>query len=371
MPALPAGILPCLLTRDRHQRIALEHTALGALLLVGGAGLMHAMATAGLNDGRFLSAWTGLALGAMAMMFVLIRSGWSRRLADPSLAVPQLLVSIGFAAFAYGIAGLGQGVGLLMVALILMFGMFGLAWWQAAGVGLYSISAFAVSMLMAHRVDPVVYPPAVQWSHLAMLVVLVTGFVAVSARLRGMRMRLRAQRNELAVALERISELATRDELTGLLNRRAMSDLLEAERQRTQRAGHRWSVIVLDIDHFKQVNDLHGHAGGDAVLRAVARTAQAAIRGSDALARWGGEEFVVLLRDTAIDAAGEVAERLRSDLAALAVRIGAADWRITVSAGVTQYAPGEATDAAVSRADDALYEAKAAGRNRVRLASLA
>ena len=81
---------------------------------------MHAMATAGLNDGRFLSAWTGLALAAMTMMFALIRSGWSRRLSDPSLAVPQLLVSIGFAAFAYGIAGLGQGVGLLMVALMSM-----------------------------------------------------------------------------------------------------------------------------------------------------------------------------------------------------------------------------------------------------------
>ena len=112
-----------------------------------------------------------------------------------------------------------------------------------------------------------------------------------------------------------------------------MSELLEAERQRTVRAGHQWSVVMLDIDHFKQVNDLHGHAGGDAVLRAVARTAQAAIRGSDTLARWGGEEFVVLLRDTGVDAARDVAERLRADLAALALPIGVADWHVTISGG--------------------------------------
>lgn len=371
MPALPAGLLPCLLTRDRRQRVALEHTALAGLLMVGAAGLMHAMAAAGLNDGHFLWAWTGLSVAGISVMFVLIRSGWSRRVQDPALAVPQLLLSIGCAAFAYGIAGRGQGVGLLMAALILMFGMFGLAWRQAAGVGLYSVTVFGIAMLLAHRADPAVYALGVQWAHLAMLVVLVAGFVAVSARLRAMRMRSRARSRELAVALERISELATRDELTGLLNRRAMTELLEAERQRTVRAGHQWSVAMFDIDHFKQVNDLHGHAGGDAVLRAVARTAQAAIRGSDTLARWGGEEFVVLLRDTGIDAARDVAERLRADLAALAVRIGAADWHITVSAGVTQFLPGEPTDATLSRADDALYEAKAAGRNRVRIAGAA
>lgn len=157
---------------------------------------------------------------------------------------------------------------------------------------------------------------------------------------------------------------ASRDALTGLANRRAANERLELEAARFARSGAPLSVLMLDLDRFKAVNDRWGHAAGDEVLRALAAALRAELRACDLGARFGGEEFLVLLTDTQLDDAMRAAERIRRRIAALEIDAGEALLRVTVSIGVAQLREGEAVDAAIARADAALYRAKAEGRDR-------
>ena len=176
--------------------------------------------------------------------------------------------------------------------------------------------------------------------------------------------------------VRKLQRLSHHDPLTGLLNRRRLMQVLRAQKQALVRHGEPWSLLLLDLDHFKQVNDSHGHAAGDQVLVAVAALLQAQARDLDAVARMGGEEFCVVLPRT--DAAGALAfaERLCERLAAtpLPVEDGAHQpaaavartVRMTMSIGVASCLdPAESADLALGRADHALYAAKHAGRNRV------
>jgi len=163
-----------------------------------------------------------------------------------------------------------------------------------------------------------------------------------------------------------LRRLANIDSLTGTLHRRSFVERAEAEMLRARRAGRPLCVLMLDIDHFKQVNDTYGHAGGDAALRAVAQTLRGAIRPSDLLGRLGGEEFAVLLPETGPEAALALAERLRAAIAEMSVNFAGLAIRQTISIGC---AGGRADEAGLEvllrDADRALYMAKAAGRNCV------
>ena len=165
--------------------------------------------------------------------------------------------------------------------------------------------------------------------------------------------------------LREVRALAFRDPLTGLANRRRVGDVLEtvletalAETNRTDRP---CAVLLLDLDHFKAVNDAYGHGTGDTVLREVARRLAAGLRPGDLLGRWGGEEFIVVLPVADAPAARALAERLRTDLEDAPV-IGTL--RLTLSAGTASSKPGDTPAALVARADGALYRAKHSGRNR-------
>jgi diguanylate cyclase (GGDEF)-like protein len=161
----------------------------------------------------------------------------------------------------------------------------------------------------------------------------------------------------------RLDRLANEDELTGVLNRRAF--LTRAmERIAQDRADTPASMLALDIDHFKRLNDSRGHAAGDAVLRGFARTIAAQLRPQDLFARVGGEEFWVLLPQTGLDTATQVAERLRAAVADTRVQHGGALLQVTVSIGVSRIDDGDIA-AALSAADRAMYRAKEQGRNRV------
>jgi diguanylate cyclase (GGDEF)-like protein/PAS domain S-box-containing protein len=165
---------------------------------------------------------------------------------------------------------------------------------------------------------------------------------------------------------EKLRELAMQDELTGLYNRRHFLELAESEIARVRRTGAPLSVAILDIDHFKRVNDYFGHAAGDRVLRDLAGSLRETLRGSDVPARFGGEEFVVLLTDTMLEGAVAVTERLRERVGRSEVQLGHGRVaRVTVSAGVAELAQGERLEGLLERADEALYRAKAEGRDRI------
>ena len=164
---------------------------------------------------------------------------------------------------------------------------------------------------------------------------------------------------------ERLRELAMQDELTGLYNRRHFTELAESELTRARRTGAPLSIAMLDIDHFKAVNDAFGHPVGDLALKELARCMRETLRTSDVPARLGGEEFVVLLMDTGLEGAVAVTERLRERVGRSEVPAGHQRVaRFTVSGGVAELAPGERLDSLLARADEALYQAKSDGRNR-------
>lgn len=155
------------------------------------------------------------------------------------------------------------------------------------------------------------------------------------------------------------------DPLTGPLNRRSFLKLSGKEEARTRRRGNALSVLMLDIDHFKRINDTYGHGIGDLAIKALADISAKTLRPTDILARYGGEEFVITLPETDSDHARVVAERLREAAADLSIPIDGGKLQFTVSIGVSTYARGEPLDQAIERADQALYRAKHNGRNRV------
>jgi diguanylate cyclase (GGDEF)-like protein/PAS domain S-box-containing protein len=162
--------------------------------------------------------------------------------------------------------------------------------------------------------------------------------------------------------LRLLREQAEVDELTGLYNRREANELLRLELERCQRYGTPVSVALLDIDRFKAVNDDHGHAIGDRILQGLAKLLVGRLRSNDRIARWGGEEFLLILPHTTAYCAVEAAEGVRQ---AIKQAVFASDITITASMGVAEYTPGESLDQLLERTDQALYRAKASGRNRV------
>jgi diguanylate cyclase (GGDEF)-like protein len=166
--------------------------------------------------------------------------------------------------------------------------------------------------------------------------------------------------------------LAWRDELTGLLHRRRFVELAQRELDLARRNAAPLAAALIDLDHFKRINDEFGHEVGDAVLRAAARACAQALRGTDLIARWGGEEFVVVLPVASPGAAAEVVERVRTAIAAQVVAgPGGVPVRCTASIGLAQLDPGSAAfDDLIRDADLAMYQAKATGRNRVVVAGL-
>ena len=170
----------------------------------------------------------------------------------------------------------------------------------------------------------------------------------------------------LGSLLGRLRRLASHDPLTDLANRRTLEQALALEWERWQRHATPFSVSVLDIDHFKRINDRYGHGGGDRVLAAAARRLRRQARKVDVVARWGGEEFVVLMPATAEEDAGVAAERQRQVLANGPIALDDEAVPVTISVGVATVNAGDAdVGAVIARADAALYQAKADGRDRV------
>jgi diguanylate cyclase (GGDEF)-like protein len=242
-------------------------------------------------------------------------------------------------------------------------------------VATYSAHAAAAAVAICALMLPATVGFALQ-DALELRIMAAGGVLYLGAALRSMRgfgffLRRTLQLSyELQQAYARVREQAHTDELTGLANRRAFVEIGTAATDQARRYHRPLALLMMDVDHFKRINDTYGHAGGDAALRAAAGALREAARRADTAGRLGGEEFALLLPETTAAQAAVVAERIRRDVAAITVPHGNTPIRFTCSIGVAEQTPAISDlDALLRAADEAMYQAKALGRDRVAMGS--
>ena len=362
------ALLEWMLTTHPHQRVRVAMAGFSSLLMLCCAAIVNGIAAAGLARQDWALWWTLFTTLGLGLVVVLIRSGWSLRLQDPSLTQFQIRYALLCSAVAYVILGQARSITPAILSLIVMFGTFGAFGMSPRKILInmaYALLVFGVAFVVVRSMNEPRFLPALEAAHAAMIILVLLGSTFVAVRMQQIKHRLVQQKHALTKALEHISHLAQHDELTGLANRRHMLERMEAERLRSHRTGRPLLLALLDLDHFKNVNDTHGHAAGDQVLQAFVGSVQAMVRGTDVLARWGGEEFVLMLPETDVAGAEELLEHLRHAVQALEVPVDGQTLRITVSIGLAAGRPGETVAQTLDRADQAVYQAKAWGRNRV------
>ena len=366
-----ARLSDALLGGDAPQRVRSSMALIALVVYVLFALAQHGEVLLGLIDLAESNALTAFNLCGALGFYLLMRTGWSVKVSsEPSLTMPQMVFAMVSITWSYAITGPARGAVIAIMILVIMFGMFILQPRQARALAMLAIVMLGGAMLWRASSVPERYPPRVEWVHFLFAAVVLASTSSLAIRLGTLRARLAAQKKELGDALALNRELATRDALTGLLNRRAMVELLAREHPRIERGQGPLAVALLDIDLFKRINDELGHGAGDEVLRRFASVIQDQLRAADALARWGGEEFLLLMPGTHAEDARIVLDRLRGAIAEGGFDAIAPQLKVSFSAGVAEVLEGEAQDAAIDRADRALYRAKQAGRNRVEVALL-
>ena len=302
--------------------------------------------------------WTGVPI-----FYLLVRTGLSARLGSPGMDLPQCMFAMASILVAYVIVGPMRNAVLLLIALVMVFSMITLTARQVRIMGIATVACLGLAMIGLAVMEPQV-DGRMEFMKFVLAASTLPALSAVGSHVAKLRTRLVEQKHELQHALSMLHEIATRDELTGLHNRRHMLQLLEQQVSRQQRSGEGFCLALIDLDHFKLINDQHGHHMGDLVLKTFADVIKTELRQTDVLGRWGGEEFLLML--TAPDPGLEGAQAsLARFQVALQQATMAKNIRITFSAGLTEHQLDEPLHETLERADRGLYAAKASGRNRI------
>lgn len=364
MDALQRSAL-AILGPDRHTR---GHTSIillcAVMYAICCAAAAHA-ATVGMMLPFGPQILTIVTFPAHLIFYVLVRSGVTRHWRDPGLMVLQNLYALLAISFAYiTLDPSERGMVLVLIALVIVFGMYTHAPRLSVMNGVLAMVLLGAAMGVLSSVDPTYYPPQLELLRFGVMLGSLPVLIFTAYLISSWRQRLSTQRRELQQALDQVQQLATRDALTGLYNRRHMQEKLAYAAQRFQRYGERFTVALIDLDHFKRINDEHGHVVGDQALMAFASAASMVLRDTDTLARWGGEEFLFLMPNTSPQKATIALDRVRDALASVTVSQVAPQLRLRFSAGLALCLGQKGTDATLERADQALYQAKSAGRHR-------
>jgi diguanylate cyclase len=360
-----------LLGTEPRQRLRITRSLTAASVYLVCVALQGYACIAGFMQWRSAMELSSLIVLNVLFWYGVLRSGLNERFQDPALTLPQIMSALTVIAGAYAITGPVHGATMLLLALVLVFGIFNMKARAAQLAGGYTVVIMALTIVYKCMTEPEHYPVKLEIAHFVLIAAIIPTISSLAAQLSNMRAKLQAQKEELSQAVQRIQILATRDDLTGLYNRRHMMDVLTQHQKRLSRSGHhRFCLAILDIDHFKRINDTYGHGVGDEVLRGFAQAAESVLRETDVLARWGGEEFLVLLNDTQAVQANIGLERLRELLDKTLLVPNLPELKPTFSAGLTAYELSEHLHTCIERADQALYRAKSSGRNRTETASL-
>ena len=358
-----------LLSTDPRRRIRMTQWMTTALVYVGSALVLWFGMSQGGSDGGRPLAWCGFVAIGLAAIFLAMRTGWSERFVDPALTAAQMVFGVVAVEWGYLMIGPMRTIALFPLLLIFTFGAFSLGWRRITGLTAFAIVSLVACVMALHAgrggawsLDDL--DLRLDMANVLMVMVVLPALSLVAARLLLLRSRMSMQRAVLTELLRKVQDLATHDDLTGLANRRHGQERLTQEVARFKRQGRAFSIAIIDMDHFKSINDAHGHAVGDEVLKAFAAEATSMLRAGDVMARWGGEEFLLLLPDTGGPQALASVTRLLERVRALP---RTCQQPLSFSAGVTEHRAGEAVAETVARADREMYVAKRMGRNAVRL----
>jgi diguanylate cyclase (GGDEF)-like protein len=335
---------------DREQSVRFRRylIAAGTSLMV--VALLGVSFLEGLLPLRSFVIAAGFVVTAIAVFYLLFRSGWNKSANDPSLTIPMMIAAICVVTYALFHTGAARSVFLLLYPVIMFFGLFRLDTRALLVVCAVILSAYALVLWLLMQRPAALDAPAVELVRALVLTTVLVWFAFMGGYVHNLRARLRQ---------------SGYDELTKVYNRRRLLDILAHEKIRCDRGAGPLSVCMVDIDRFKEVNDSLGHQAGDVMLQAFIRVAQQELRAIDFIGRYGGDEFLMVLTQTPLSGARECAERVRRQME-LADGPGlGGHGRVTVSIGVAQYQAGESLEDTLARADTALYRAKAGGRNSV------
>ncbi|NWL78343.1 hypothetical protein DM872_15935 [Pseudomonas taiwanensis] len=311
---------------------------------------------------------SGLVAASQLALFWLFLSGHNLRFSDPSLTEPQVLLALVWSTWLMSMVDNARGTLLTVYVLIMMFGVFQLkprVFARCAAIGFFAFAGLNLyEAYLMQLADPAL--ALLQVCVLFVLMVWLSLFAsyvqALRQRMRQRRFALQAHQDTLRGMMRQLEDLVATDELTGLFNRRHFLRLASRELD-SLTPNRQHGLALIDLDHFKRINDVHGHAAGDRVLQTFAAVARACLRDGDVLARYGGEEFVLLLPNCDADRLTACCERLRQAFEQ-AEPVGVQLERLSLSAGMTLLTAGDDLDDALQRADQALYRAKRGGRNR-------
>jgi len=315
----------------------------------------------GFISGVTFASVAAVVVTVVVLFYSVFRFGFNLRFQEPSLMLPQLVSSL---LIMLVVAYLERATQIALVPFILIAFSFGIFRLSTASLILLSIGCLAaylgIILLRAHieGYDFGFRADLAQWCVLALTL---PGMILVGKQIQNLRQLLRATRYQL----EHYEEKSVRDELTGLYNRRQLQSELEQAKLQADSRGIPFTICLIDIDKFKEINDNNGHLVGDTILKEFARVARDSIRDTDVFGRYGGDEFMQILPDTDVKGAVMHAERLRVYAHFLDFQKILAQKHISLSIGVAQYRHGEKITDLISRADSALYQAKQLGRNRV------
>lgn len=301
------------------------------------------------------------------IFFLLFHSGINLKFLEPSLTAAQMTASLIPALYVmYFLAdGQARAIFMLIIVVPLMYGILALNMRQFMEVGFWFLFLYVALMLVLFLRKPEVLDIPLELVQLMVYALAIISSSLIGGFIYNLRLKLRQRNSELTDALVKIEEMANVDSLTGVYNRRRLFEILTQEVNRYARVQGPFSVCMVDIDHFKPINDTYGHQAGDEVLRKIACEVSRDLRVIDVFGRYGGEEFLMVLPQTPLRGAVVKAERVRQQIEALRFPGISEKLRITVSIGVAEYREGEDIDETLSRADQYLYTAKQNGRNQV------
>jgi diguanylate cyclase (GGDEF)-like protein len=320
----------------------------------------------GLMDATKLIWLFAFCLLGIAGFCLIIRTGLNLRLGnDPTLMLPQQIFAIVAVVWTYAIAGPDRGASLSVLLLVLVFGAPRLRVKDMLKVSAFALVLLGGVMVWQCRENPAEYQPDITACQFFYAALSIWPLCVLTTWTSQMQKALASQKAALRDALEQIKRQAESDELTGLVNRRAAMPMLKSEMAARQRGTGQICLALIDIDRFKAINDRFGHQTGDEALRQFANIGKSALRAGDMFARWGGEEFLLMLPDSNIAQGVECIERIRAALAATPFDFVCPGYKMTLSAGVTHLRPQDTLEAALERADQAMYLAKQQGRDRV------